>query len=229
MLTIRKEQMDALAKKLGRLIQQCEETSSAGKVRHTDPSKADELIRKHLKDCAKKGIDAGKKIQGSASIVGEPEWSKAGVAHYGDDTWKTKKVDNLNGFVDKHGKVWVHRDRGNPATMIHEGIHKYSDQTLVKQSQPLNESMTEYFTRLVAGKEKMAKGRRNYQENYESAKALADLVGNKALCDAYFGGNIGPLKAAVDKKQEAGTWEKYIAATKDNKWSKATALLAPKK
>lgn len=228
-MKIRNEQLETLSTGHGQAIQPCEETSSVGKVRHTDPKKADEMIREHLKICAQKGIDAGKKIEGSATIVGEPEWSNAGVAHYGEDTWKTRKVDNLNGFVDANGKVWVHKDRGNPATVIHEGIHKYSDDALIKKSQPLNEGMTEYFTRVVAGKENLAKGRRNYQENYQASKALAELVGDKALCDAYFGGDIDQLKAAVDGKQGAGTWEKYVAATKDNKWTEATTLVTPSK
>jgi hypothetical protein len=229
MPVLRKEQLQALERERGRAIVRCEEPGVEGKVAHTTPEKADELIRKHLANCAKPGIDADKKITGSAQIVGEPEWSRAGEAHYGKDIWKAKKVDTLNGFVDKNGKVWVHKDRGNPATMVHEGVHKYSNDTLIKQSQPLNEGMTEYFTRVVAGKEKLAPARRNYQDNYESAKALADVVGEKALCDAYFGGKTDQLKSAVDAKQGAGTWDKYVAATKDGKWSEATKLLEPKK
>jgi type VI secretion system secreted protein VgrG len=200
-----------------------------GKVAHKTPKEADALIRKHLPKCAKAGIDAGKKIDGSAKVVGEPEWSKAGVNQYGKDVWTKQKVDGLNGFVDKNGKVWVHKDRGNPATMVHEGIHKYSDDALIKQSQPLNEGVTEYFTRYVAKKEGIAKTRANYEPNYKTTSALATLVGENSLCKAYFDGDIDQLKKAVDAKQGAGTWDKFVKLTKDKKWKEASALLKPSK
>jgi hypothetical protein len=196
----------------------------AGKVRHTDPKTADTLIRTYLKPYVKNAVAAGKKIEGFAQIVGEPDWSKAGEAHYGKDEWKTKK-DLLNGFVDKNGKVWIHKDRGNPATMIHEGVHKYAADALIKSSQPLNEGVTEYFTRLVADKANLAKGRRNYQQNYECAKALAELAGEEALAKAYFDGDIDQLKNTVDNKLGNGKWEEFVKATRSEDWEKATNLL----
>jgi hypothetical protein len=199
-----------------------------GKVAHTTPKKADKLIRKHLSNDAKKSIKNNKKILGKAQIVGEPEWSKAGIAHYGENRWKTKKIDRLNGFVDKNGNVWVHKDRGNPATMIHEGVHKYSSKNMIKESQPLNEGVTEYYTRKISDAENIAPARRNYQKNYETTKALSNLVSEDKLSKAYFDGDINQLSKTVDKKQGKGTWDKFTELTKKKKWIEAKELLKPK-
>ena len=210
---------------VGSTVTPCAE-SPVGKVNHTSPEKADELIRKHLAGEAKKGIEADKKIAGKAKVVGEPEWSQAGIAHYGEEKWKAEKVDSLNGFVDKDGNVWVHKDRGNQATMIHEGIHKYSDSKMKTTSQPLNEGMTEYYTRKIAKEEDIAKARANYNGNYKSTKALADLVGEDKISKAYFEGDVEQLKDAVDAKKGEGTWDKYVELTKQKKWTESKDLLA---
>jgi hypothetical protein len=109
--------------------------------------------------------------------------------------------------------------------MIHEGVHKYAADALIKSSQPLNEGVTEYFTRLVADKANLSKGRRNYQQNYECAKALAELAGEEALAKAYFDGDIDQLKNTVDNKLGNGKWEEFVKATRSEDWEKATNLL----
>jgi len=199
-----------------------------GRVSHTSPAGADTLIRKHLAEPAKNAIKAGRKIAGSAEIVGEPEWSKAGEDHYGAEVWKTKK-DTLNGFVDSHGRVWIHRDRGNRATMIHEAIHKYSDPAILNQSQPLNEGITEYYTRRVAEPEGMAKGRVNYEGNYETSKKLVDIAGADNVDKAYFDGDVTNLRQVVDGKLGNGKWDDFLSATKSRDWDKASKLLAKPK
>lgn len=198
---------------------------AAGTVAHKTPEQADALIRKHLSSEVTNAVDKGRQIAGKAQVVGDTEWDKAGIAHYGKKTWESQKKDRLNGFVDKKGRVWVHKDRGNPGTMVHEGVHKYSDDKLIKKSQPLNEGATEYFTRKVTAAEGIAPARRNYQRNYKTTKKLADVVGEDKLSSAYFDGDVDGLAKALDKKKGAGTWKEFTALTKENKWSEAGKLL----
>ncbi|MGB1251836.1 MAG: hypothetical protein ACPG8W_14550 [Candidatus Promineifilaceae bacterium] len=195
---------------------------------HTLAEDADEGIQDHLDTYVVESIKDGKQIEGLVGVVGDDDWDRAGIAHYGKDVWEDSKKDGLNGFVDGEGRVWIHKDRGNVGTMVHEAVHKYSDSAMIGTSQPLNEGVTEYFTRIAAtamGLDISSRG--NYQSNYDAVSVLSGLVGEDTLASAYFDGNMDDLRTAfIDQKSE-DDWDKFIEHTKKNEWADAETLATP--
>ena len=171
-----------------------------------------------------KHLEDGKQIEGDVAVVDETNWDIAGENHYGASTWANK---NLNGFVDSSRRVWVHENKGNPGTMVHEAVHKYSDRALIGYSQPLNEGATEYFTRLVCnGQGINIAGRTNYNNNRNTVEKLVTLVGEQVVAEAYFDGKVRALKKAYkDAKGDDAEWRKFIRATKNDEWATADTYL----
>lgn len=206
------------------------ETFRSGSVAHTTASDADSKIRNHIAEYVKDAVANGQQIKGNVAVVNDAEWDQAGIERYGKDVWESGKRDSINGFVDKEGRVWIHKDRGNPSTMIHEAIHKYSDNELIKHSQPLNEGVTEYFTRSVAQADSVPKiaNRRNYEKNYRFVDALADMVGEDVVASAYFDGDMDGLRDAyIASGKSEDDWKKLLEHTRKNEWADATRLLTP--
>ncbi len=187
--------------------------------RHTVATEADSAIQKHLAHHVKDAIAKGRKIEGNASIVEGEAWDKAGINHYGKQRWATRK-NKINAFVDKNRKVWLHRKRGNAGTMVHEAVHKYSVRVLIRQSQPLNEGVTEYFTRQVCAKLHPSLRRRNYQSNYTTVVALVGYTSEDLLAGAYFDGRIAPLRASFNKHRQTANSVKTGKSGGGNFWQK---------
>ena len=194
-----------------------------GTVKHTSALDADAAIRTHLKKYVKKAVKAGRKIEGMVAVVDAVNWKIAGEHRYGASTWAKKR---LAGFVDKEDRVWINQNAGNVATMVHEGVHKYALDAILGISQPLNEGVTEYFTRIAAtGAGLNITARRNYQKNYTTTQKLVALVGEATVAKAYFDGEVSALEKAFIKKKSASDWSKFIKATKSKQWSKANGYL----
>ncbi len=203
-----------------------------GSVAHRTPAQADQMIKDTLGTLT--GAAAGKasrRIEGQVAVVDDDEWDVAGLNDYGD-RWPTTR-DTINGWVDHEERVWIHKDRGNPATMVHEGCHKWAADTIRGAlSWDLNEGITEYFTRKVAAAQtpNLAPGRANYQAQWTVVVQLAAFAGERPIASAYFDGSNDALKAAY-KVARGGTnadadWEAFLAAMKAKNWANATALLA---
>ena len=172
-----------------------EEALPEGGVEHVQPVDADSQIRTHLAKYVRDAVASGRQIDGFAKVVGEAEWDAAGMAHYGP-RWAPPdgRRNRINAFVDGNRRVWVHKDRGNSGTMVHEAIHKYSAEPLIKESQPLNEGVTEYFTRKVLAKTQPGLSRRNYQSNYLTVDKLVTWISEPTVAAAYFDGAVTSAK-----------------------------------
>lgn len=203
-----------------------------GTVAHRTPAQADQMIGDALGSLT--GAAAGKasrRIEGQVAVVDDDEWDVAGLNDYGDQ-WPATR-DTINGWVDAKERVWIHKDRGNPATMVHEGCHKWAADTIRGAlSWDLNEGITEYFTRKVAAAQtpNLAPGRNNYQAQWTVVTQLVTFAGERPVASAYFEGSNDALKAAY-KVARGGTnadadWDAFLAAMKANNWANATALLA---
>ncbi len=205
-----------------------------GGAEHTAPTKADELIRDKMGTYVADAVMAGKKVEGQIGIVAAADWDRAGVAHYGEQTWfrasPTPKKDAINGFVDSAGRIWVERNSGNAGTVIHEGMHKYSsDAVLSTLGFNVNEGMTEYFTRIICADVGIV--RTNYGSNHELIVALAGKVTKDVVASSYFGGNIDALKTEfvkyrTDTKNDspelaAQIWNALVVQLKAGAWAKA--------
>jgi WXG100 family type VII secretion target len=200
--------------------------NESGTVKQPSPESADAAIQSHLKKYLDQAIKDGRKITGSVAVVGSTEWDIAGKAHYGEPTWTDQKRDRLSGFVDAQGRVWVHKDQGSPGTMLHEAVHKHSSEAMNNTSQPLNEGVTEYFTRDVGKTTTPPTVRTNYQNNFRFAEGLVKLVGEEAVAKGYFDGDMEGLKKAYIKagKTEAD-WNKMIEHTSKKEWDDARKLV----
>jgi hypothetical protein len=195
-----------------------------GSVTHTKARDADSAISLHLGDLVKNARADGRQIAGMVAVVGDDDFNVAGINHYGADVWATK---SLNGFVDSNDRVWIHKDRGNAGTMIHEGLHKWSKEDVLDLSQPLNEGVTEYFTRKVCAAltPPAAVGRTNYQSNWTVSTALVGLVGETTVAAAYFDGDTDGLEDAYVDKKSDDDWTAFIAATEADDWTTAAGLV----
>ena len=210
------------------------ELAEGGKE-HTAPAKADEIIRDKMSAYVTEAVKKGRKIEGQVGIVAGSDWDRAGVAHYGDQVWHratpTPKKNVINGFVDGSGRVWVERNSGNPGTVIHEGLHKYSDGAVLStMGFNTNEGMTEYFTRLICADLGITRG--NYANNHDLVTTLATTVTTKeVIASSYFDGKIDDLKNAfikyrTDTKADtpelaAQIWNIFVARMGSGAWAKA--------
>ncbi len=194
-----------------------------GTVSHTSALDADAAIQAHLPAYVSGGVTAGRQIEGYVAVVDTTNWNIAGEHHYGASVWATKRI---NGFVDSAGRVWIEQNSGNPGTMVHEAIHKYSSDKLIGVSQPLNEGVTEYFTRLVCNADGInITGRANYQNNWTTATKLVTLVGEAIVAGAYFDGDMKTLKSTFVAAKSASDWRNFIKETKNNNWAAADGYL----
>ncbi len=199
----------------------------SGTVAHTSAPDADTAIRDHLGPYVTEAVADNRQITGKVAVVDDANWDIAGINRYGKAVWESGKRDSINGFVDTEGRVWIHEDKGNSGTMIHEGMHKYSDAAMIGVSQPLNEGVTEYFTRSTTDNLGLT-GRANYQENYEFVSSLSSLVGEDVVADAYFNGNMDGLKDAyVNAGYTEAQWDTMIEHTEKNEWADAELLTTP--
>jgi len=210
-----------------------------GGKEHTAPAKADEIIRDKMSAYVTEAVKKGRKIEGQVGIVAGADWDRAGVAHYGDQVWHratpTPKKNAINGFVDGSGRVWVERNSGNPGTVIHEGLHKYSDGAVLSTlGFNTNEGMTEYFTRLICADLGITRG--NYTNNHDLITALVTTVTTKeVIASSYFDGKVDDLKAAFIKYRKdtkgnteelAGQiWDAFVSNMKSGAWAKASKCI----
>lgn len=200
-------------------------TPAEGGGAHTKPNVADTYIRDKLSAYVTESARKGRKIEGLVAVVGGTDWDAAGIAHYGASVWNGGKKDAINGFVDSHGRVWIERNSGNAGTMIHEGLHKYSDGAFLSQvGFNANEGVTEWFTRKIGKALTPPITRGNYEPNFLVIKKLVELVTEPVVAAAYFDGKLDELKQAVRDKSKS--WTTFKTEIGSGNWVDATSALS---
>jgi hypothetical protein len=195
-----------------------------GGAAHTKADDADSYIRDKLSAYVADAVTHGRQIAGMVAVVGGGDWDAAGIAHYGAGVWNGGKKDAINGFVDGSGRVWIERNSGNAGTMIHEGLHKYSEGSFLSTiGFHANEGATEWFTRKIGAALTPPITRANYEPNYLVIKKLVDLVTEPVVAAAYFDGKVEELKQAVIDKGKS--WTTFLPAIRAGSWAPATAAL----
>lgn len=196
--------------------------------RHTAPGAADGAVRKHLAHYVQRAVSEGASIVGNATVVEGEDWDKAGINHFGTDRWPQYR-DSINAFVDKDSKVWLHRQRGNAGTTIHEAVHVYSAKAVLYESQPLNEGITEYFTRQVCAQVHPSLRRRNYQDNFRTATKLVSYTSERAVAQAYFDGKLAELRRDFNAQHGGNAgWADFAQKCSDEKWRDAQRVMDTK-
>lgn len=223
-----------------------DELGEGGKE-HTPAPEADRLIRSTLDKYVTTAVTEGRQIEGQVGVVGSADWDRAGIAHYGEAVWrtgpppKTPKKDAINGFVDSKGRVWIEQNSGNPGTLIHEGIHKYSEGSYLSTlGFNANEGTTEYFTRIICKDLGVTRG--NYETQFKIIETLVNNVASKDIvASAYFDGDIDALKSAFMKYRKgqkffiarwftgestyAQDWNSFVSHMKAGDYAKARKLI----
>jgi hypothetical protein len=211
-------------------------------ISHMKGDEADQYIRKYLAAVVKDAVTAGRKVEGEVSVVGDADFDLAFKRQWIDTGVlpKTTSSNVCNAFVDVNlpqRHIWVHKDRGNAGTVIHEGMHKYADPTLrneLMKKYPgsgadggisqLDEGITEFFTREVTKNLGITRG--NYASQFDVTNTLAGLVGKTSLASAYFDGQLGGLKKAyIGAKGPTSDWEAFAKAIEEKRFGDAKALL----
>lgn len=212
-------------------------------ISHVKGDEADKYIRAQLGTLVAGAVKAGRQVEGEMSVVGDADFLMAfrrqWSPYFGSTTDTVAK--NVNAFVDvslpkRH--IWIHKDRGNAGTAVHEGMHKYASPTLrdeLMKKYPgsgadagisqLDEGITEYFTRKVTTPLGITRG--NYANPFLVAQRLAARTSDTTLAAAYFDGALDGLKNAylsATGKTMTG-WEDFAKAVEEKRWADAVKLL----
>jgi len=189
------------------------------KKSHTRADKADKHIRNYLAPYVAEAVKAGRQVEGQVSVVDGDDWLTAYKREFGDDG----EEDITNAFVDHpDGRIWIHKNRGNAGTIIHEGIHKYSTGDFLRAvGFNFNEGITEYFTRVICAELDYRRG--NYESNYKFAKEFVDYLGEDNVAKAYFDGDVQALKTLYEDKGK--NWDELILAVRAKEWADAKDML----
>ena len=115
------------------------------------------------------------------------QWVDTGLLPKG-----TVAKSTCNAFVDVNltkRHIWVHRDKGNEGTVVHEGMHKYASPVLRTEQMDvftksggdpggisqLDEGITEYFDSESHGPHKITRG--NYPNPHDIAQRIRHCCG----------------------------------------------------
>ena len=136
--------------------------------------------------------------------------------------------EGLRAFQDEdRGEVHIRKERSDLGTQLHEGLHLFSDDRWRKRmGYNVNEGVTEYFTRKLGPEVQVERDDNSFLRQYTSATHLVTAVTETVVAGAYFDGDVGALKAAVDSRG-TGTWQKWLDFLDANDFKKANALLKP--
>lgn len=190
-----------------------------------DAKRADKLVRKHFEKDLPEATKKNAKAEGHVNIVDEAEFSAAYERVYGeiDDDY-----EYTNAFVDRSTDpptVWGHKKRINYSTVLHEGMHFYSNLNWKNTTGfNANEGVTEFFTRQVVEKENFP-DRDNYEDQFNEVKALVDVVSESTMRNAYFSGDVDGVKNALNAAAGDGAFDRWVQAMQDKKWGDARKAL----
>ncbi len=127
-----------------------------------------------------------------------------GITHEIDRTAYLPLKDNHS--VKQHGKI-----------LSHESGHQYGHQNLAKLPVHLIEGLAEFtdYDMLIAAGDLYGQRKIAYQQPTSEAYRLSALVGDEALLETWYQGDLGKLQKAFEDKVGAGSWEKYLQIWKD--------------
>jgi hypothetical protein len=206
---------------------------------HLQAPDVDNKIRTTLALYVADAIKQGRKVEGEVSVVGDADFQLAFDRQWVDTGLLPKGTvakSTCNAFVDVNltkRHIWVHRDKGNEGTVVHEGMHKYASPVLRTEQMDvftksggdpggisqLDEGITEYFTRKVTGPMKITRG--NYPNPHDIAQRIATVAGDTVLAAAYFDGAFDALK----KKWAPTKWQGLALAIEGKDWAGARKLI----
>lgn len=200
---------------------------------HMSAKQVDVLIGQHLGHYVKDAKAAGRKAEGEISVVGEADWQLAFQRQ-----WPGVDPKMASAFVDvdqpkRH--IWIHQDRGDPGTAIHEGMHKYANNEIRNRMRSayrkgkvpigmLDEGLTEYFTRKITPL--LGLTRASYPDQFAIATNLVGVVGEATAAAAYYDGKFDDfISAYIHGTGRSMThWEHFARAFEEERYPDANAI-----
>jgi hypothetical protein len=212
--------------------------ASGGIVAHTSAKVADSKIREDLREYVGEAVKAGRSVEGQVVVLEGQDWLDAYYHEFPDELPRggpTDEEPRTTAFTTSKppkNVIVLNKDKGNPGTTVHEGMHLYQHNDLLTScGMAFNEGVTELFTRKVT--DPMGIARTNYDFNYDAMVKVRDAVGEEVLARAYFDGKVAELKNAFikfrkgkgDNENEAATkWGRLVAHFRAKEWGKAKDL-----
>ncbi|WP_437277540.1 hypothetical protein WME90_40835 [Sorangium sp. So ce375] len=196
-----------------------------GAVRPHDPGPVDDAVRKVLGDYVRRRVDAGVNIA-EHYVVLSANLFKAAQRKYAASLPGGGQV---NAFTEE-GTIYLSTSRGEPSTIIHEGIHLYASGNFRRLfGDSLDEGVTEYFARRVAITLNYQRDR--YRDEHAAALRLVQIFGELAVGSAYFRDDHSLISAQYLKKlkamgvsklaQREASWLPFLQRLKEKKWDEA--------
>jgi hypothetical protein len=193
---------------------------------HTTPEEADAAIRRVLGVYVQQAIREGRQITNLVYVVDDETWDRAWRTRYGHEGMSDPRRTTVSGWVDRDMaagtvRVWIHRDRETPGTVIHEAIHLYHSITSVDA---LTEGITEYFTQRVVHDLGLTSPV-HYPEETHIIDMLVSLVGEPVVANAYFNNAVPELIQAYAAVRSEADWHQLIRHMQREEWDAAELLV----
>ena len=186
-------------------------------MRHVSPRMADQVITTALSPFVSGAIKRGKTLLGNTAILPQEAFETVAAS--------LKKPEGLNAFQDK-GRMYINAGRGDPGTVIHEGIHQYAEGLFLQTFGMFpNEGLTEYFARkAIAEVPEWDIKRSVYIDELALGRKMIAYLGDSVMARVVFDGKLSELqKAYVAKRSEQGRngeedWSLMLKAAKAETW-----------
>lgn len=199
-------------------------------------AEADQFIRDAFPEEWLEGpIADGVQAEGNVAIINDEDY-EAVCEHFNKETCTSRGLAEKA----KPNRKFVHEERGNAGTVIHEALHTYNNgNDISNASVGLSEGMTEYFTiqvleTLPDGEAVIGERATTYADVTGVVGVLVDLIGEDAVADAYFNDDLEGLEDAyIDATgRDSDDFDDFLEAIDegypdDDKIDEALDLLEP--
>ena len=126
-----------------------------------------------------------------------------------------KRAVTSHGFTTQTDEIYLKGGENSPGALLHEAIHALAPDAFDDQyGRRVDEGTTEYFARRVAAKA----GKHppsSYKLEHAGVQALAAVVGDALLAEAFFTGKTLRLQSAVDDARGEGTFSAWRRAMQE--------------
>jgi hypothetical protein len=127
---------------------------------------------------------------------------------------------------DGKTQIWIHGTRESSTTRLHEAVHAYADQSISSKLPHLaTEGMTEFFTRQIAIRKKVALSY-SYEGPYLVIQEMAVAFGEKVLAEAYFQGHTDLICKNIVTRFGTGAYKNWVDGMgSQDSWAAALKVL----
>ena len=130
-----------------------------------------------------------------------------------------REANDTAAFNDKaNNRIVIDESKAKPAATLHEVLHSYCSKEWKQLGWRVSEGGTEHFARVVAA-EAGIKPNDEYPIAVAAVDRLVKHAGSDAVARAFFQGEVAALRAIVDGKRTAGTFDAWCAATNAADWN----------